>query len=255
MNRIYPDLQGKVAVVTGGSRGIGAATAYALAMSGAKVLVNGRDSAAIDATVKGIAAAGGTADGFAADSTDFAAVEAMRGHTESTLGPVEILAVFAGGGIAPPGPIERLTEEEWHSSVDGNLTATFLVLKSFLPGMKERRSGSIITMASTAGRQASQAPAPYAAAKAGIVMLTRHVAAETGPYGVRVNCVSPSAVRTERTARHMSPEAQEQVAALHPLRRLGTPEDVADATLFLASDASSWLTGLTIDVAGGRVMS
>lgn len=250
----YPDLSGKVAVVTGGSRGIGAATSRALAGSGARVAVNGRDEEAVDATVERIRSEGGEASGVAADVTDFVAVEAMRRRTEEELGPVDVLVAFAGGGIVRPGPTAGITEEEWRSVVDGNLTATFLTLKSFLPGMTERGRGSIVTMASTAARLPSGSPTPYAAAKAGVVMLSRHVANEVGGRGVRVNCVAPSAIRTERTERFMSEEQQRQVAAVHPLGRLGEPEDVALATLFLASESSSWLTGLTLDVAGGRVM-
>jgi 3-oxoacyl-[acyl-carrier protein] reductase len=252
---LYPDLQGKVALVTGGSRGIGAAVAGALAATGVSVVVNGRDEQAIEATVKRIGEEGGEAMGVAADATDPEAVEEMRRACESGLGPVDILVAFAGGGIIRPGPIEDVTPQEWHSVVDGNLTATFLAVRAFLPGMKSRRRGAIVTMASSAGRQASQAPAPYAAAKAGVIMLTRHAAAEAGPYGVRVNCVSPATVLTERTATHLTGDLRERVAAQYPLARLGTPDDVAGATLYLASEVSSWVTGATLDVTGGGVMS
>jgi len=251
----YPDLPGKVAVVTGGSGGIGAATCRLLAESGAKVAVNGRDEEAIRAVVEEVRERGGEAVGAAADVTDFAAIEQLRERVEAEFGPVDVLVALAGGGIVRPGPTAQITEEEWHSVVDGNLTATFLTLKSFLPAMIERKRGSIVTMASTAARLPSGAPAPYAAAKAGIAMLSRHVANEVGEHGVRVNCVSPSSILTERTGRLMSEDQQRQVAAMHPLGRLGAPEDVGLATLFLASESSSsWLTGLTLDVAGGRIM-
>jgi 3-oxoacyl-[acyl-carrier protein] reductase len=121
--------------------------------------------------------------------------------------------------------------------------------------MVERGHGSIITMASSAGRIPSQANAAYAVAKAGVVMLTRHLAHEVGPKGVRVNCIAPSSILTERTEKLIPDETKQQIAALHPLGRMGTPDDVANTALFLASDASSWLTGITIDVAGGRVTS
>ena len=251
---IYPDLDGKVAVVTGGSRGIGAATCRLLAANGAKVAVNGRDEAAIDAVVGEIRNQGGEAVGATADVRDFAAIERLRERVERELGPADVLVAFAGGGQIRPGPTERITEEEWRSVVDGNLTATFLTVKSFLPGMIERGRGSIVTMASTAARHPTGAPTPYAAAKAGVVMFSRHVANEVGRRGVRVNCVSPSSVLTERTQRFMTEGQQREIAAVHPLGRLGTPEDVGLATLFLASESSSWLTGLTLDVAGGRVM-
>jgi 3-oxoacyl-[acyl-carrier protein] reductase len=250
----YPDLVNKIAVVTGGSRGIGAATARSLAACGAKVVVNGRDTNAIDAVVSDIQSKGGQAIGIVADCTDFSAIESLRGRVEQELGPVDVLAAFAGGGIIRPGPAEKVSEEEWRSVIDGNLTATFLTVKSFLPGMIERRRGSIMTMASTAGRLPSAAPAPYSAAKAGIVMFTRNLANDVAKYGIRVNCISPAAVLTERTSRLMSEAQQKEVATMHPLGRMGVPQDIASAALFLASESSSWITGITLDVAGGRVM-
>lgn len=252
---IYPDLADKVAVVTGGSRGIGAATAHLLAANGVKVVVSGRDQTAIETVVNDICTNGGLAIGVSADITDFAAIERMRQTAEETFGTVDILVAFAGGGRARPGPIAQLSLEDWHSTIDANLTATFLTLKSFLPSMIERQHGAIITMASLAARIPTPASAAYAAAKAGIIMLSRQVADEVGKYGIRINCVSPSTILTERTQQYMSPEREQQWAALHPLGRLGTPEDVALTTLFLASDSSSWLTGLTVDVAGGRIMA
>jgi 3-oxoacyl-[acyl-carrier protein] reductase len=249
----YPDLADKVAVVTGGSRGIGAATCRLLAQNGAKVAVGSRDEAAINSVVQEIRGSGGEAIGVAANLTDFAAVELMRRRVEEELGPVDVLAAFAGGQGYPT-PIEQMAEEQWRSVIDSDLSATFLTVRSFLPGMIERGAGSIVTMASSAGRLPSQASAAYAAAKAGVVMFSRHVANEVGQRGVRVNCLAPSSVLTERVKRLMPEETQREVAGMHPLGRMGTPEDVALATLFLASESSSWITGVTLDVAGGRIM-
>src|SRR5215217_4654909 len=173
----YPDLADKVAVVTGGSGGIGAATCRLLAQNGAKVTVNGRDEAAIDSVVEEIRESGGEAIGVAADVTDFAATEHMRRQVEQELGPVDVLAAFAGGQGYPT-PTEQMVEEQWRSVIDSDLTATFLTVRSFLPGMIERGGGSIVTMASSAARLPSQASAAYAAAKAGVVMFSRHVANE-----------------------------------------------------------------------------
>ncbi len=250
----YPDLAGKVAVVTGGSSGIGAATCRLLAANGAKVAVNGRDEAKIGAVVDEIISDGAQAIGVAADVTDFAAIERMRARVEQELGPVEVLAAFAASGGPPPKPTAQITQQEWQSAIDGNLTSTFLTLKGFLPAMIERRSGSIVTMASSAARVPTPAPTAYAAAKAGVVMLSRQVAGEVGEYGVRVNCLAPHTILTERVQRFTSEEQQRQMAAAIPLGRLGTPEDVGLATLFLASESSSWLSGVTLDVAGGKIM-
>lgn len=250
----YPDLKGRVAVVTGGSHGIGAETVRLLAANGVKVAVNGQDKDAVQDRVREVQARGSEAVGFAADVTKWENVEELRRRSEATLGPADILVACVGGGKTLPGPVVDVTEEEWHSSVDGNLTATFLAAKSFLPRMIERRHGAIVTMASSAARIPSPAPAAYAAAKAGVIQFTRHLAAEVGKYGIRVNCISPSAVLVERTKARMREDQRAQVAAAHPLGRLGEPADVANAVLFLASDASSWITGITLDVAGGRVM-
>lgn len=250
----YPDLKGRVAVVTGGSHGIGAETCRLLAANGVKVAVNGQDPDAVEDRVREVGARGSQAVGFPADVTKWENVEELRHRSEAALGPTDILVACVGGGRTVPGPVVDVTEEEWRSSIDGNLTATFLAAKSFLPGMIERRHGTIVTMASSAARIPSPAPAAYAAAKAGVIQLTRHLAAEVGQYGIRVNCISPSAVLVERTKMRMREDQRAQVAAAHPLGRIGEPADVAHAVLFLASDASSWITGIVLDVAGGRVM-
>jgi 3-oxoacyl-[acyl-carrier protein] reductase len=249
----YPDLAGRVALVTGGSRGIGAAACRLLAANGVKVAVGGRDPAAIATVVEDIRSRAGQATGVTADCTDPAAVKGMREHAERELGPVDILAAFAGGG-GEPVPVEQITEEEWRRSLDANLTTTFLTVRAFLPGMVERRKGSIVTMGSTAGRLPGGSSASYAAAKAAVLMFSRHVAREVGEHGVRVNCIAPSAILTEGLAARLPEQRRQEVASHFPLGRLGLPEDVALVTLFLASDASSWLTGLTIDVTGGRII-
>jgi 3-oxoacyl-[acyl-carrier protein] reductase len=253
---IYPDLAGKVAVVTGGSGGIGAATCRLLAANGANVAVNGRDPTRIQTVVDAIRTAGGEAIGVAGDCTDLAAVEHLRQQVEEDLGPAEVVAAFVGGGRARPGPVADVPEQDWQSTVDGSLTATFLTLKSFLPGMIERGRGAILTMASSAARLPGLgAPAPYVAAKAGVMMLTRQVASDVGRHGVRVNCLAPHTILTEQIQQVAPTQWREKMAAAIPLGRLGTPEDVALAAVFLASDSAAWLTGVTLDVAGGYVMT
>jgi 3-oxoacyl-[acyl-carrier protein] reductase len=249
-------LGGKVALVTGSSRGIGAAIVERFALSGARVAVHGRDRAAIAAVQADISRLGGQAIAVEGDVTRFADIEAMRQRVEQALGPIDILVANAGGNPVPPGPLEEISEEGWRASVDANLTATFLTVKSVLPGMKARRSGTIVTVSSAAGRRPHpRSPVPYAAAKAGIQMLTQHLAAQAGPFGIRVNCIAPETILTERNLARI-PEAQRQaLVEQHPVRRLGTPDDVAAAALFLASEESGWITGVILDVAGGAVMT
>ncbi len=250
----YPDLAGKVAVVTGGSRGIGAATCRLLGANRVRVAVVARDRSTIDRVVTEIVGAGGDAVGISADVLSFDAIEGMRQTVEEAFGPVDILLPFAGG-FGRHTPIWEITEEEWHLVVESNLTATFLTCKSFLPGMLDRGRGAIVTMASNGARLLDiPLTASYAAAKAGIVMFTRHVAKEVGPRGVRVNCVAPATVISERVEGILTPERIDEIAALSPLGRIGMPEDAALATLFLVSDSAAWLTGVTLDVAGGRIM-
>src|SRR6516162_8396531 len=247
-------LKGKVALVTGSSRGIGAAIAQLFASEGAKVAVHGRDTAAVSAVKGGIERAGGCAISILGDVARFDEVETMRNQIENLFGPIDILVANAGGSFTQPGPIEEISEEGWRASVEGNLTATFLTIKSVLPGMKQRKT-SIITISSSAGRKPHpQAPIPYSAAKAGIQILTQDVAAQAGPYGIRVNCIAPEVILTERNRERIPNAQQDSLKELHPLKRLGTPEDVARAALFLASDEASWVTGVVLDVAGGAVM-
>jgi len=251
----YFDLDGKIACVIGGSRGIGAQTAKALAGCGVKVAVVARDPAAIGAIVDEIAAAGGQAMGAAGDATDYASIEAARHRIQEQFGPVDVLAAFVASGGARPRPLAEVEPDDWRDAIDGTLTSTFLTIRSFLPTMLERRRGSIITMSSLAGRvPGTGAPAAYSVAKAGVQMLTRQAAVEAAPHGVRVNCLAPATILTERTRQHLTGQVREQLQAQHLLGRLGEPEDVAAAALFLASDASSWITGTIIDVAGGQII-
>lgn len=250
----YPELAGRVAVVTGGSHGLGADVARAFAAQGMPVLVCARDGDAIERVAASIRADGGVALAEPADVVERADVERVRARAEAELGPVFALAPFAGGDRSP-GPLLEQGEAGWRETLDANLTATFLALRVFLPGMVERGAGSVVTMASAAARRQTPASAAYAAAKAAIVTLTRYAAEEVGPAGVRVNCVSPSIVMTETQRAKMSDEDVERAIAATPLGRLGVPRDVSEATLFLVSDAASWLTGVTLDVAGGRVMA
>lgn len=249
-------LHGKIALVTGSSRGIGAAIATLFAQEGAAVAVHGRDIAALDGVRNAIAATGSRTMSVSGDVTSSADVDRMRLEIERGLGPVEILVANAGANLAPPGPIEAVDEQAWKATVDTNLTATFLTIKSFLPGMKARKAGCIITLSSAAARRPHpHSPIGYAAAKAGIQILTQDVAAQAGPFGVRVNCIAPETILTERNVEQIPEDTKQMLVGTHPIRRLGTPDDVARAAVFLASEDASWITGIVVDVAGGAVMA
>jgi 3-oxoacyl-[acyl-carrier protein] reductase len=251
---IYPDLRGKVAVVTGGSAGIGLATAEALVANGATVVVNGRDATRAQIVAEELQRNGGEAFAVAGDVSDQRFVQTLADDVAQRCGRVDLLVAFAGGFDART-PFDAIGAEEWDKVIHQNLTSVFYTLQAFLPSMAERGGGAAVTMASNAGRLLDMPlTASYAAAKAGVVMLTRHVAQEYGPAGVRVNCVAPGTTLSPRVERLMSPEVREAVAGMAPLGRLGMPADTASATVFLLSEAASWLTGITIDVAGGRVM-
>jgi 3-oxoacyl-[acyl-carrier protein] reductase len=249
----YPDLAGKVAVVTGGSRGIGAATARALAANGVAVAVIGRDDEALARIAAGIQERGERALAVRADCTVQTELEQAAQTIAAQLGPVDIVAAFAGGNGMPVATAEE-TVAHWREVIESDLTSALLTVSAFLPAMIDGQGGSIVTMSSAAARQAARSNAAYAAAKAGVIAFTRHLANEIGPEGVRVNCIAPSATENERMRAWTTEEQRAELGASFPLRRIGQPEDVAAAALFLASDASSWITGITLDVAGGKIM-
>ena len=215
-----------------------------------------RDRNALDAVTREIRENHGRATSFTADVTRFDEIERMRDEIASTLGPVDVLVANAGGSFEAPCAIEDATEQGF-SRVRRRQSyrATFFTLKAFLPAMKKRGRGTIITKSSAAARRAHvRNPFAYAAAKAGNEAITRIAALQAGPSGIRVNCVSPETILTERNVARIPDAMKTTLAEDHPLKRLGIPADVADAVFFLASDASSWVTGVVLDVAGGSVL-
>lgn len=240
--------------MTGGSKGIGAATCALLAGNGVKIGVVARGIDGAETVAVGLREAGAEAVAVAADCVEPTEVERARLEVEEQLGEVELLVPFAGGFDSFT-TVAEMQIEEYHSVVAANLTSTFVTVHSFLPGMIARGRGSIVTMSSISGRFLDRpTQAVYAATKAGVAMFTRHLALEVGPHGIRANCVAPGTTRSERIERFMSPETIEGVAAMSPLGRLGEADDTANATVFLLSASASWLTGVTLDVNGGRVM-
>lgn len=250
----FPDLDGKVAFVTGGSQGIGRATCRLLAANGCRVVVVARSPRPLAEAVGEIIRDGGTAMAVEADASHPSALAAARARAEDEFGSVDIVLPYAGG-FESFSPVWETSLEEWEGVLKANLTTSFLALREFMPSMIERQSGAIVLMSSVSGRFLDKlTTASYAAAKAGVLMLMRHAAIEAAPFNVRVNAIAPATVSTERIKRIMDPEAIARTAGLSPLGRIGTPEDCASASAFLASEAAGWITGVTIDVAGGRVM-
>lgn len=242
------DLTGRNALVTGSTRGIGRAIAETLARSGARVAVVGRDlQKAQDAAV----AVGNGSQGFACDVTDTAAVTKLVTDVEAAFGSIDILVNNAG--ITRDNLVMRLKDEDWDAVIDANLRGAFAAIRAVSRGMMKRRSGRIINVSSIIGIIGNKGQANYAASKAGLIALTKSVAKELGSRNILVNAVAPGFIETEMTAA-MSPEAREALGKQIALERLGTPQDVAAAVAFLASDLASYITGQVLVVDGGMVM-
>ncbi len=249
-------LVGRVALITGASHGIGVAIARLFAAEGAAVAVHGRDAAAVTALADELGASGAQAMGVVGDLRGAGEAERIVAETQSQLGPIDVLIANAGASTVPPKPIEAIGVEGFQDVLDANLTITYATIAAVLPGMRDRGRGSIVTMSSAAARRPTvQSPAAYAAAKAGIDVLTRMVALQAGPDGIRANCIAPETIMTEKNAQRIPAEVQQGLVLAHPVRRLGSVDDVARAALYLAGDGAGWISGVTLDVAGGAVLA
>lgn len=250
-------LTNRIALVTGASRGIGAATAEVLAARGAKVAVSARTVSDLEQVAATIKRAGGEALAIPCDVLDQAQVEAMVSKVVDTWGRLDILVNNAGLGT-PTMPVEAIPPADWDATVALNLKSAFLCVRAAVPVMKRQQSGRIVSVSSFAGRNFSRISGPhYSAAKAGILALTKHMAVELGPFGIGVNSVAPSIVLTARVKGKWdarSAEEQERVLAGIPLRRLAQPSEVATVIAFLASDDASYVNGVCIDINGGSYM-
>lgn len=254
-------LEGRAAIVTGGVRGIGRAITLALSQAGAAVAVFDLDAedAAPAREVQAVVEHGGGKCAYVqVDITNMREVQVGVDRTIGLFGKVDALVNNAGGGMDPV-PLEHLEESDWERLIRVNLTGAYLCSRAVIRCMKAQRDGRIINISSQAGRSKSElSNLPYASAKAGLLGFTRQLAQELGPYGITVNAVAPGLVLSgERVAKRWEARSEEErskrIEAI-PLRRLGTPEEIARVIVFLASDDSSYITGATIDVNGGRFM-
>ncbi|MEB3268313.1 MAG: 3-oxoacyl-[acyl-carrier-protein] reductase [Leptolyngbya sp.] len=244
-------LKDKVAIVTGASRGIGRATASALAAAGAHVVVNyARSRGAADAVVATITAAGGSAIALQADVAQVDQVDTLIKTTQETWGRIDVLVNNAG--ITRDTLLLRMKPEDWQAVIDLNLTGVFLCTRAVSKIMLKQRSGRIINIASVAGLMGNPGQANYSAAKAGVIGFTKTVAKELAPRGVTVNAVAPGFIQTDMTADLPNTE---EILKLIPLGRYGQPEEIAGAIHFLAADpAAAYITGQVLTVDGGMVM-
>jgi NAD(P)-dependent dehydrogenase (short-subunit alcohol dehydrogenase family) len=252
-------LRGRVALITGASRNIGRAIALAFAAEGADLVLNTRVNAAeLEAVTAECRKAGGRVVGALGDVGDPAVCQALVERGLSELGAVDVLVCNAA--IRPHKSVTDTSVEEWHHVLGVNLHSAFYLARAAVPGMKERRRGSIIALGGMSSLTGRPNTAVVTVAKTGLLGLVRALAAELGPSGIRVNMVMPGFIDTERRHAEWYPEfrqappgSADELAKI-PLRRLGRPEDIAEACVFLASDASSYVTGDSIRVMGGRVI-
>jgi 3-oxoacyl-[acyl-carrier protein] reductase len=243
----FASLKGKVALVTGGSRGIGAAVAHELGSAGARVAVNYRSSA--DAAEQIAEEIGGIA--VEGDVSDPVAAGALVEQVEGALGDLDCLVNNAG--VTRDGLIARMSDDDWDAVIETNLRGTFNTCRAVSRKMLRRRSGSIVNLTSVVGIHGNPGQANYAASKAGIIGLTKALARELGARGVRVNAVAPGYIDTELTG-VLPEEVRNAILGSTPLGRLGEPEDVARAVRFLCSDESAFVTGAVLLVDGGLGM-
>ena len=245
-------LDGKIALVTGGSRGIGRAVAIELAKEGATVAINyAGNKAAAEEVQSIITEMGGKAMIIQADVSDEKSATQMVEEVIAQLGGVDILVNNAG--ITRDGLFIRMKEEDWNAVINTNLTGIFNCTKVAAKYMMKKRSGRIINMSSVSGIMGNAGQTNYAAAKAGVIGFTKSLAREMASRGITVNAVAPGFIATDMTAA-MPEKAQEHVLTCIPLGKMGKPEDIANAVLFLASDKASYITGQVIHVDGGMVM-
>lgn len=242
------DLSGKRALVTGASGGIGGAIARALHEKGAALALSGTKKDALDALAQEL---GGRTVAFAANLGDRSAVDELVTQSEQALGGIDILVNNAG--LTRDGLAVRMSDEDWQTVIDVNLTAPFRLARACLRGMMKRRFGRIISITSVVGAMGNPGQANYAASKGGLTAMSKSLAGEVASRGITVNCVAPGFVTSAMTDK-LTLEQHERMLAAIPVRRFGTGEDVARCVVFLASDEAAYVTGQTLHVNGGMAM-
>ena len=242
------DLTGKVALVTGGTRGIGRAIAQTLRGAGARVALTGRDAGRARAAA---AELGEGVAGFGCELADPAQIEAAVAAAEAAFGPIDILVNNAG--LTRDQIVLRMSESDWDTVLDANLKGAFLAIRAVLKGMMKRKAGRIINVTSIVGLTGNKGQANYAASKAGLIGLSKSVAKEYASRNILVNCVAPGFVETDMT-NGLPVDARASLLQQIALGRLGRPEDIAGAVLFLASDLAAYITGQVLVVDGGMVI-
>jgi gluconate 5-dehydrogenase len=244
------DLSGRIALVTGAARGLGLAIANGLAGAGALVVLNGRDPAALESGRQALECNGGRADVATFDVTNRDAVRAAVAALETRHGSIDILVNNAG--IQRRHPVADFPPQDWDAIIATNLTAPFVVAQAVIPGMVERGRGAIVNIASLTSELGRPTIVPYTAAKGGVRQLTRGLATELGPTGVRVNAIAPGYFVTEMNRALIDDQSFDSwVRGRTPMRRWGNPDELAGIAVFLCSDAASYITGQTIFVDGG----
>lgn len=242
-------LEGKIALVTGATRGIGRAIAIKFAEQGANIAFTYRQkNGAAEEVENYISQLGVSCKGYAADAADYAATEETIKQIMNDFGRIDILVNNAG--ITKDGLLMRMSEEQWSAVIETNLKSAFNFTRNVVPIMAKQRCGSIINMSSVVGVSGNAGQCNYSASKAGLIGFAKSVAKEMGPRGIRVNCIAPGFIMTDMTSA-LSEEMRDAWCKSIPLRRGGTPEDVANVALFLASDLSSYVTGQVINCCGG----
>jgi len=247
------NLKGKVAVVTGGSRGIGRAVVLMFAEAGCDVVINYRiDQTKAQETRKAAEACGVRALEIAADISDRKQVDAMIERVKQTFGRIDILVNNAG--IWKENPINDMSEQLLKETLDVNILGTFYPIMAVVPHMIKQQSGNIINLSSTAGQRGEALHSPYAASKGAIISLTKSLAPELADHNIRVNCVAPGWVDTDMSHEALINDERDNILRLIPLGRAGTPEELAGPVLFLASDLAGFITGEILNVNGGAVL-